>query len=73
MSYHALVLMHNGNLWTIVDSPCTYDHDQLLSMCHVHLAYLGNGLFMELQGKKLPSTRSATVATKPSAECNFNR
>ena len=36
----------------MVDSPSSYDHDQLLSMCHIHFAYLGNGIFMELWERK---------------------
>ena len=40
-------------MWTTVDSSPSYDHDQLLSICHVHLASLGKGLFMELcEGKQ---------------------
>ena len=65
---HTLVHLHNENLWTTVDSPSSYDHDQLLSICHVHLAYLGNGLFMELHERKQQSSWSMAKTTQTSME-----
>ena len=44
-SRHAMVHLRNGNLWTTVDTPDSYDHDELLSICDIHLAYIGNGQF----------------------------
>ena len=37
-SRHAMVHLRNGNLWTTVDTPESYDHDALLSICDIHLA-----------------------------------
>ena len=50
-SCHAIVHLRNGNLWTTVDTPESYDHDKLLSICDIHLAYIGNGQFVELKRK----------------------
>ena len=50
-SRHAVVHLRNGNLWTTVNTPDSYDHDALLSICDVHLAYVGNGQFAELRCK----------------------
>ena len=60
-SQHAMVHLRNGNLWTTVNAPDSYDHDKLLSICDVHLAYVGNGQFAELQHK----TNSAFVTSIP--------
>ena len=53
-SRHAIVHLRNGNLWTTVDTPESYDHDKLLSICDIHLAYTGNGQFVELKHKLEP-------------------
>ena len=53
-SRHAMVHLRNGNLWTTVDTPDSYDHDELLSICDIHLAYIGNGQFAELRCKIEP-------------------
>ena len=50
-----MVHLRNGNLWTTVDTPDSYDHDELLSICDIHFAYIGNGQFAELQRKTEPS------------------
>ena len=50
-----MVHLRNDNLWTIVDTPESYDHDELLSICDIHLAYIGNGQFVELRCKIEPS------------------
>ena len=50
-----MVHLRNGNLWTTVDTPESYDHDELLSICDIHLAYIGNGQFAELGRKTEPS------------------
>ena len=47
-SRHAMVHLRNGNLWITVDTPDSYDHDELLSICDIHLVYIGNGQFAEL-------------------------
>ena len=47
-SHHAMVHLRNSNLWTTVDTPDSYDHDELLSICDIYLAYIGNGQFAEL-------------------------
>ena len=62
-SRHAMVHLRNGNLWTTVNAPDSYDHDKLLSICDVHLAYVGNGQFAKLQCK----TDSVLVTSIP---CN---
>ena len=54
-SHHAMVHLRNGNLWTTVDTPDSYDHDELLSICDIHLAYIGNGQFAKLRCKTEPS------------------
>ena len=54
-SHHVMVHLRNGILWTTVDTPESYDHDELLSICDIHLAYIGNGQFTELGRKTEPS------------------
>ena len=54
-SCHAMVHLRNGNLWTTVDTPESYDHDELLSICDIHLAYIGNVQFVKLRCKIEPS------------------
>ena len=51
-SHHAMVHLRNGNLWTTVDTPDSYDHDELLSICDIHLAYIGNGQFANYDVKQ---------------------
>ena len=60
-SRHAMVHLRNGNLWTTVNAPDSYDHDKLLSICDVHLAYVGNGQFAELQ-RKTDSTPATSIS-----------
>ena len=68
-SCHAIVHLRNGNLWTTVDTPESYDHDKLLSICDIHLAYTGNGQFIELKHKVEPRinisimSNTATMST----------
>ena len=68
-SRHAIVHLRNGNLWTTVDTPESYDHDKLLSVCDIHLAYTGNGQFVELKRKAEPRinisimSNTATMST----------
>ena len=50
-SRHAMVHLRNNNLWTTVNAPDSYDHDKLLSICDVYLAYVGSGQFVELKRK----------------------
>ena len=50
-----MVHLRNGNLWTTVDTPDSYDHDELFSICDIHLAYIGNGQFAKLRRKTEPS------------------
>ena len=38
-----------------LDTPESYDHDELLSICDIHMAYIGNGQFAELRRKIEPS------------------
>ena len=45
---HTLIHLWNGNLWTTMNT-VSNDHDELLSKCEIHLAYVGNGLFCELK------------------------
>ena len=45
---HTLIHLRNGNLWTTINTVSS-DHDELLSKCEIHLAYVGNGLFCELK------------------------
>ena len=63
-SCHAVVHLRNGNLWTTIDSPSSYDHDQLLSICDVHLAYIGNGLFVELHQRKVTPGECLTMSVE---------
>ena len=51
--------LRNGNLWTTVDTPESYGHDKLLSICDIHLAYIGNGQFVELKCKMEPSDNTS--------------
>ena len=55
ISKHTLVHLQNGNLWTTINTVSS-DHDELLSKCEVHLAYVGNGLFCELKPRLLGTT-----------------
>ena len=78
-SHHAIVHLRNGNLWTTVDTPESYDHDKLLSVCDIHLAYTGNGQFVELKHKLEPrintsiTSNTATTSTgSASSSANEN-
>ena len=53
-SHHAMVHLRNCNLWTTVNTPESCDHDKLLSICDIHLAYIGSGQFVELKCKTEP-------------------
>ena len=57
---HSLIHLHNGNLWTSIDTSSS-DHDELLEKCDIHLAYMGNGLFCELRSK--PSCTASSDGT----------
>ena len=47
LDVHTVVHLHNGKIWTTMDSPPD-DHADLISKCLIHVAYLGRGLFVEL-------------------------
>ena len=51
--------LRNGNLWTTVDTPDSYDHNKPLSICDIHLAYIGNGQFVELKCKIEPRVNTS--------------
>ena len=40
------------------------DHDELLSKCEIHLAYVGNGLFCELKPRPLGTTTVSGTTTR---------
>ena len=58
---HTLVHLRNGNLWTTINTVSS-DHNELLSKCEVHLAYVGNGLFCELK-PRLSGTTAVSGTT----------
>ena len=60
---HTLVHLQNGNLWTTINTVSS-DHDELLSKCEVHLAYVGNGLFCELKPRLLGTTAVSGTTTQ---------
>ena len=43
-----MIPLRNGNLWTTINT-VNSNHDELLSKCEIHLAYIGNGQFCELK------------------------
>ena len=45
-------------------STLSSDHDELLSKCKVHLAYVGNGLFCELKPRLLGTTAVCGTTTR---------
>ena len=47
LDVHTVVHLHNGKIWTMMDSPPD-EHSDLISKCLIHVAYLGRGLFVEL-------------------------
>ena len=65
-----MVHLRNGNLWTTVDTPDSYDHDELLSICDIHLAYIGNGQFAELRRKIEPSASRQNTDINPDPGTN---
>ena len=60
---HTLVHLRNGNLWTTINTVSS-DHDELLSKCKVHLAYVGNGLFCELKPRLSGTTAVSGTTTQ---------
>ena len=47
LDVHTVVHLHNGKIWTMMDSPPD-DHADLISKCLIHVAYLDRRLFVEL-------------------------
>ena len=47
LDVHMVVHLCNGKIWTTMDSPPD-EHVDLISKCLIHVAYLGQGLFVEL-------------------------
>ena len=75
-----MVHLRNGNLWTTVNTPDSYDHDKLLSICDVHLVYVGSGQFVELKCKTDPIAatsircNTATISTSSvNTACSANK
>ena len=77
-SCHAIVHLRNGNLWTTVDTPESYHHDKLLSVCDIHLAYTGNGQFVKFKCKAEPrinisiTSNTTTTSTGSAIESDRN-
>ena len=63
ISKHTLIHLQNGNLWTNIKTVSS-DHDELLSKCKVHLAYVGNGLFCELKPRLSGTTAVSGTTTR---------
>ena len=47
LDIHTVVHLCNGKIWTTMESPPD-DHSDLISKCLIHVAYVGQGLFVEL-------------------------
>ena len=47
---HIMIILKDRN-WSTVSSDNPVSEDELWSICHVHLAYLGNGVFAEVKIK----------------------
>ena len=62
-----MIHLWNGNLWTTINTVSS-DHDELLSKCEIHLAYIGNRLFCEL---KLQLSGTTIVSGTTTREINL--
>ena len=60
---HTLIHLRNGNLWTTINTVSS-DHDELLSKCEIHLAYVGNGLVCELKPRLSGTTIVSGTMTR---------
>ena len=47
LEMHSVVHLKNGVIWSTLENQ-PMDHNELLSTCNFHLAYMGRGLFVEL-------------------------
>ena len=50
---HATVHLRNGNYWSSMNDPSS-DHHTNIDHSHIHLAYLGRGLYIELVKRDTP-------------------
>ena len=55
LDIHTAVHLHNGGMWTTLQV-VPDDHDSVMLCCHMHLAYLGMGIFVELVRRETPLT-----------------
>ena len=53
LDIHTAVHLHNGGMWTTLQV-VPEDHDSVILHCHMHLAYLGMGIFIELVRRETP-------------------
>ena len=51
---HTMVLCKQ-HIWTTIYADPPLDAKTLLAACHIHLVYLGNGLYGELKKRPFPS------------------
>ena len=58
-----MIHLHNGNLWTTINT-VNSNHDELLSKCEIHLAYIGNGQFYELKPRLSGTTVVSGTTTR---------
>ena len=65
LDIHTAVHLHNGGMWTTLQVVLD-DHDSVILHCHMHLAYLGMGTFIELVRIEIPLTiLPAAVTGRP--------
>ena len=62
LDIHTAVHLHNGGTWTTLQV-VPDDHDSVMLHCHMHLAYLGMGIFVELVRRETPLTILPDAAT----------
>ena len=62
LDIHTAVHLHNGRMWTTLQV-VPDDHDSVMLHCHMHLAYLGMGIFIELVRREIPLTILPDAAT----------
>ena len=53
LDIHTVIHLHNGGMWTTLQV-VPDDHDSVMLCCHMHLAYLGMGIFIELVRRETP-------------------
>ena len=53
LNIHTAVHLHNGGMWTTLEV-VPDDHDFVMLRCHMHLAYLGMGILIELVRRETP-------------------